>query len=215
MSELIAKFATLPGTAIGGLVLLLLYAVQSEIRFGARARTIRSGPADRKSTAVLSLAANFAIIGFVLAVKADSPTFARFLPHWFRSAVMPGLPAVAWLGVAIGACGVALRLWAVLTLRERYTRTLLVQEVHSIERGGPYRFVRHPGYLGSLMTLGGIALASGNIVTLLASLVALLAAYAYRIKVEDEMLVAALGDSYATYRRDVGALLPSFRTPRA
>jgi len=208
MSDLIARFAALPGYGIGALCVLLLYAIQSELRFGTRARTMRAGAADRKSTLAVSAAAAVPVLGFVLAVKASSPTFAALLPRWFRSAMLPGLPWTAWLGVALGACGIALRLWAVLQLRERYTRTLLVHDEHAIERGGPYRWVRHPGYLGSLLCLDGVALASGNWVTLLASLVATFAAYGYRIRVEDEMLVAAFGDPYAEYRRDVGALLP-------
>jgi protein-S-isoprenylcysteine O-methyltransferase Ste14 len=68
--------------------------------------------------------------------------------------------------------------------------------------------VRHPGYLGSLLALNGIAIASGNWVTLFSSLMATLAAYSYRIRVEDRMLIEALGSSYAEYCRDVGALLP-------
>ena len=213
MSDLIARFTSLPGYGIAGLVVLLLYAAQDEIRFGARARTLHAGPADRKSTLAVSVAAAVAVLGFMLAMKASSPSIGTLLPRWFRAAVLPGLPTIAWLGVAIGTCGIALRLWAVLTLRERYTRTLLVQQEHSIERGGPYRWVRHPGYLGSLLCLNGIALASGNWATLLASLVATLGAYGHRIRVEDEMLVAAVGASYAEYRREVGALLPSFRSP--
>ena len=70
----------------------------------------------------------------------------------------------------------------------------------------------HPGYLGSLLCLNGTALASGNLITLLASLAATAAAYGYRIRTEDEMLIAALGPSYAEYRSQVRALLPSFRT---
>jgi len=118
---------------------------------------------------------------------------------------------IEWVGVVFGACGIALRFWAVLTLRERYTRTLLIQQEHSFERGGPYGWVRHPGYLGSLLVLNGIALASGNWIVLFAALIATLSAYAYRIRVEDKMLVAALGDAYAQYRREVGALVPSLR----
>ena len=211
MSDFIAPFTTLPGYGIAALVVLLLYALQSEIRFGKRARTMRAGGADRKSTLAVSLGAAVSVLGFALGIKASSPTPPSYLPHWFRAAVLPGLPAIAWLGVALGACGIALRLWAVLQLRERYSRTLLVQEEHAIERGGPYRWVRHPGYLGSLLALNGVALASGNWVTLVASLVATFAAYRYRIAVEDEMLVAALGDSYATYRREVPALIPGVR----
>ncbi len=115
---------------------------------------------------------------------------------------------LGWLGVAVGALGLPLRLWAVLTLRERYTRTLFVHENHAIERSGPYRFVRHPGYLGSLLTMNGIALATGNAAVLVASLVVTFAAYAHRIRVEDAMLVAAFGDAYDEYRREVRGLIP-------
>ena len=209
MSEIISRFTVLPGYGIGALVVILLFAVQSEIRFGARARTIRAGASDRNSTLVLSLSGVVPLLGFALAMKANSPVMSSVIPNWFRYAVLPGLPATGWLGVVLGACGLALRLWALLTLRERYTRTLLVQEQQSIERNGPYRFIRHPGYLGSLLCLNGVALASGNLITLLASLAVTSAAYGYRIRVEDQMLIAALGPSYAEYRSQVRALLPT------
>jgi protein-S-isoprenylcysteine O-methyltransferase Ste14 len=214
MSELISRFTALPAYGIGALIVLLLYALQSEIRFGSRARTIRGGKSDRKSTLLVSASSAVPAFGFVLTMKASSPAVSTLLPLWFRHAFLPGLPAVAWMGVALGICGLALRLWAVLTLRDRYTRTLLVQEEHSVERGGPYQWVRHPGYLGSLLCLNGIALASGNSVTLLASLLATWGAYSYRIRVEDAMLVAAFGHSYGEYRRQVRALVPSFRSSR-
>lgn len=206
--NLLARLAALPAYGIAGLLVLLLYGIQTELRFGARARTLRTGAADRRSTVALSAGATVPVLGFVLAMKASSASFAALTPRWFRDAVVPGLPMAAWLGVAVGASGLGLRLWAVLTLRERYTRTLVVQPGQSIERGGPYGWVRHPGYLGSLLALNGVALASGNWVTLLASLAATLAAYRYRIQVEDEMLVATFGESYAQYRREVPALVP-------
>jgi protein-S-isoprenylcysteine O-methyltransferase len=213
MSEIISRFTALPSYGIGALIVALLYAIQSEIRFGARARAVRAGGADRKSTLVLGISAAIALLGFALAMKADSAAMSSVLPGWFRYAGLPGLPALAWLGVVLGACGLALRLWSVLTLRERFTRTLLVQDHQAVERSGPYRWIRHPGYLGSLLSLNGIALASGNWITLLASLAATSAAYGYRIRVEDRMLTAALGAPYAEYRRQVSALLPSLRPP--
>jgi len=115
---------------------------------------------------------------------------------------------VAWAGAFVGLAGLLLRLWAVLTLRHRYTRTLLVHEDHAIERGGPYRFVRHPGYLGSPLCLNAIALTSGAGPVFVASLLATIPAYIYRVRAEDAMLVAALGAPYESYRREVGALLP-------
>jgi protein-S-isoprenylcysteine O-methyltransferase len=176
---------------------------------------MRAGAADRYSTLAVSASAAVPVLGFAFAMKANSPGLPSWLPHWFRDAVIPGLPIVAWIGVVLGVLGLGLRLAAVLTLRERYTRTLLIQAEHTTECGGPYRWVRHPGYLGSLLCLNGIALASGNWLTLLGSLLATSAAYSYRIRIEDEMLVASLGSAYAAYRRQVRPLLPFLRPRHA
>ena len=198
--DIFSGFATLPAYGLAAVAIMVLYAIQSELRFGSRARSHRAGAADRMSTIFVSAAAVVPIAGLIFAMKAKWP--------WFVAAAMPGLPWSAWIGVASGAIGLALRLWAVLVLRERFTRTLLVHDGHTVERGGPYRWVRHPGYLGSLLSLNGIALASGNALVFLASLLATCAAYNYRVRVEDEMLVAALGEAYARYRREVPAIFP-------
>src|SRR5262245_23753178 len=133
---------------LAGLFLTLLYAIQAEIRFGAKARASAAGAADRGSTTALSLAAAVPIMGFVMVIQLQTTGPGTAFGRWLRDTAMPGLPAVAWAGVALGILGLVLRMWAVLVLRERYTRTLLVHDQHLIERGGPYRFVRHPGYLG-------------------------------------------------------------------
>jgi protein-S-isoprenylcysteine O-methyltransferase Ste14 len=186
-----------------------LYAIEAEIRFGAKARSSSAGAWDRRSTTALKLAATIPMLGFVLAMKGARWSGTVALPSWLVDpASIPGMPVAAWIGVALAACGVLVRLWALLTLRHRYTRTLLVGDDHPFERGGPYRFVRHPGYLGSLLFLDGLALSSGNAVTLAASVVVTFAAYAYRIRSEDAMLVAAFGEEYVAYRREVPALIP-------
>lgn len=194
---------------LGGIALIAGYMIQSEVRFGKRARSSRPEATDRHSSLVLSLSALVPILGFAAAMKV-APAATGWAARLF-GATLPGLPALAWAGAAVGLAGLGLRLWAVLTLRGRYTRTLLVREDHRIERGGPYRFVRHPGYLGSLLCLNGIAMASGAAPVLIASLLATIAAYVYRVRVEDAMLVAALGAPYAQYRREVGGLLPFVR----
>jgi protein-S-isoprenylcysteine O-methyltransferase len=199
LQEFTARIVALPLHGVGALLVLLLYALQSEMRFGAKARSHAMGVSDRRSTLVLSLASAVPLGGFVLAMKGRT------------LAPLQNMPAIAWLGVGLGALGLLLRLWAVLVLRERYTRTLLIHEGHAIERGGPYRYVRHPGYLGSLLCLNGIALASGDAFVLLATFAVTFAAYNYRIRVEDAMLVAAFGEPYQRYLRETGALLPRVR----
>jgi protein-S-isoprenylcysteine O-methyltransferase len=190
------RFSSMPAHGIAAALVLALYVVQAEVRFGAQARATKAGASDRGSTIVVSLAFLVPMFGFILAMKGRIP------------ATLPGMPMVAWVGVILGALGFALRLWSLLILRERFTRTLLVQQVHQIEHNGPYRFVRHPGYLGSLLCLNGIGLASGNTVVLIASIVITSAAYYYRIRTEEAMLLASFGEAYESYRRSTGALIP-------
>jgi protein-S-isoprenylcysteine O-methyltransferase Ste14 len=155
------------------------------------------------------VAATVPVLGFVLVMKAPTSSTLGRLPGWLlASDSLPGMPAIGWVGVGLGVLGVLVRLWAVVTLRERYTRTLRVDDKQRIERGGPYRFIRHPGYLGSLLCLNGLALATGNAIVFAASLLATCIAYAYRIHIEDTMLIAAFGPAYETYRRDVNAVIP-------
>jgi protein-S-isoprenylcysteine O-methyltransferase Ste14 len=212
IEDFIAGFRSLPAHGMAAVGVLLLYAVESEIRFGAKARTMWAGPADRWSTIAVSLASCVPVLGLIVAMRGDQSTLLRALPLWLRDpGTLPGMPLIAWVGVGLGVAGILLRLWALLTLRQRYTRTLRVDEGHLVERGAAYKLVRHPGYLGSLLCLNGLGLASGNAVVFLATVIATTAAYAYRIRVEEEMLVTAFGDSYERYRREVPALLPFLR----
>ena len=207
MGDLLRGFTELPAYGRAAAVVIALYALQSEVRFGQKARTLLPGSADRGSTLALSLSSLVPVLGFAWAMKRKTGPGRFALPGWLSA--MPGMPAIAWIGVAIAVVGLLVRLWSVLTLRQRYTRTLLTQADQTLERGGPYRFVRHPGYLGSLLCLNGIAVASGNLLTAIASLAATGAAYAYRIHVEDKMLIAQFGAAYESYRREVPAVVPS------
>jgi protein-S-isoprenylcysteine O-methyltransferase Ste14 len=196
------RFLAIPPYGIAATALLVLYVVQAEIRFGAKARAINSGVSDRRSTIGLSLAMAVPVLGFIFAMEGRIPM------------TLPGMPAIAWVGVILGASGFLLRLWSLLLLRERFTRTLLVQPGQQIERSGPYRFIRHPGYLGSLLCLNGIGLASGNTLVVAASILITGAAYRYRILAEDAMLIAAFGEAYESYRRSTPALIPGLRPQR-
>ena len=73
---------------------------------------------------------------------------------------------------------------------------------------GPYRFVRHPYFLGSALLNLGLCVASRNAVVVAGATVLLAAAYAGAIKADEERRKAALGPTFATYRANVPAILP-------
>ena len=68
-------------------------------------------------------------------------------------------------GIAIFAIGKVIKLWAIATLGERWTYKVLVLPGVSLVTGGPYRFVRHPNYVGVVGELVGMALITSARVT--------------------------------------------------
>ena len=122
---------------------------------------------------------------------------------------IPLAPApLFWTGIALVWAGVALRLWAVLTLGKFFRVTVFVHDDHRLVTAGPYRWLRHPSYTGALVTVIGVTLAMGNWVSVLIGVGALLIAYAFRIPAEEKALGEQFGAAFAEYRKHRSALIP-------
>jgi protein-S-isoprenylcysteine O-methyltransferase Ste14 len=107
---------------------------------------------------------------------------------------------VRWFGVALFAAGGVLRLWPVFVLGRRFSGLVAIQPGHALVTEGVYGIVRHPSYLGLLVSALGWALAfrSGLGVALaVLNLVPLLA----RIRAEERLLHDQFGAAYDAYRR--------------
>jgi len=115
---------------------------------------------------------------------------------------------VFFSGIVLILGGVAVRWWAIATLGKSFTFDVAVQSGQKVVDTGPYRHIRHPSYTGTLMTQVGIGLALGNWVGLLALMLCMAIAYSYRISVEEQALVAALGEPYKQYMRRTRRIIP-------
>jgi protein-S-isoprenylcysteine O-methyltransferase Ste14 len=115
-------------------------------------------------------------------------------------------PVVA--GIALIAAGVALRAWSIATLGRFFQYQIEVQPDHRVVTGGPYRYVRHPSYTGVALVIVGIALATGDVVSLAAVAVLAGAGLAVRIRVEERQLTDALGADYERFAAHRKRLVP-------
>jgi len=104
--------------------------------------------------------------------------------------------------------GVALIVWSAALLRSSraFSATPRPLEGSSLVEGGPYRFVRHPIYLG--LIVGGIGVAASR-----ASLASLAATVALAIVLDlkrrrEEAWLAERFSGYAAYRARTKALIP-------
>ena len=114
---------------------------------------------------------------------------------------------VRWLGVGLFAAGGALRIWAVFVLGRRFSGLVAIQPGHTLVTTGVYCVIRHPNYLGLLVSSLGWALtfraAVGVLLTAL-MLVTLLA----RIRAEEMLLRTQFGSEYDAYRARTSRLIP-------
>ena len=73
----------------------------------------------------------------------------------------PPPPALILLGMAVFAVGKLLKFWAIAILGHRWTYKVLVLPGVPLVSSGPYRFLRHPNYVGVIGELVGMALVTG------------------------------------------------------
>ncbi|MEW5964384.1 MAG: isoprenylcysteine carboxylmethyltransferase family protein [Pseudomonadota bacterium] len=104
------------------------------------------------------------------------------------------------VGVGLGLLGVALILWAAITLWRHRTTVLPHKGVSDLVTGGPFRFRRNPIYIGDALILLGLAEMTKNLwmailVPVFMGLVTWLA-----ILPEERHLEARFGDRWRAYR---------------
>ena len=115
--------------------------------------------------------------------------------------------AVRYLGLAILVVGGALRTWPMYVLGGRFSGLVAIQPGHELVTRGPYRYVRHPSYLGMMLGFVGWALVFRSSVGLVAAALGL-TVLAARIESEEALLSAHFGGAYDAYRRRTWRLLP-------
>jgi protein-S-isoprenylcysteine O-methyltransferase Ste14 len=117
-------------------------------------------------------------------------------------------PLFFFIGVAIIIGASLLRRHCWRQLGASFTGDVRATADQRIVTTGAYSMLRHPSYTaGILMNLGtGVALGSwGSIVVLV---LAGFAVYAYRIAVEEQVLLAAIGEPYREFMRTRRRLIP-------
>ena len=72
--------------------------------------------------------------------------------------------AARYLGLGLFAVGGVLRIWPMFVLGKRFIGLVAIQPGHELVTRGPYRYVRHPSYLGMMVGLAGWALVFRSVV---------------------------------------------------
>jgi protein-S-isoprenylcysteine O-methyltransferase Ste14 len=139
-----------------------------------------------------------------LAIIAAAVVLLRFSGH-HGSGVVDSV-ALAAIGSALFAAGLALAVWARIHLGRNWGMPMTRKDEPELVTSGPYRFVRHPIYSGILLALLGTALATDLYFLVV---FAILGAYFIRAaRVEERLMAAAFPAAYASYRARSKMLIP-------
>ena len=136
----------------------------------------------------------------------------RLVPQ-ARFDALPGvgpaaLQALRWTGLGLFAAGLLLRWYAIAYLGRLFTYDVAIAADHRVVDTGPYRFVRHPAYTGSLLTFLGVGVYGGNALSLPVLVVPIALAFLHRIAIEEAALETALGSRYVDYEARTKRLIP-------
>jgi len=142
--------------------------------------------------------------------------FMTILPlGWFVAFMLAAVPwglfgtmALYRAGLVVIGAGQLLRWWAIATLGRLFTVNVAIRTDHRLIDSGPYRYVRHPAYTAVLLVHLGTGLCMGNALSLIEMTVPLLATLVYRMRVEEQVLVAGLGTAYSDYMSRTKRLIP-------
>jgi len=178
-----------------------LVAVYALLRAGLVASftlfVVMRGPALRRSRDPVAFISCAAAIGSLAAFGGPASSSA------------PGLVIAGEL-IAVVSCGWLL--WAALVLGRCFG---VLPEARGLVMSGPYRFVRHPMYLGELGACLGLFVASPGVLNLCLSCVFAIA-QGIRMRLEERALTNEF-PSYAGYAARTARLIPgvgSWRTAR-
>ena len=105
-----------------------------------------------------------------------------------------------YFAITLIVAGYSIRIWAIYSLGESFTLTIAVPD--SINRSGPYKWVRHPAYTGNLIAMIGIVMVSVPVAVLLVSYSLLLA----RAVTEEACL--SRDPDYPEYFKETGRFMP-------
>ena len=99
------------------------------------------------------------------------------------------------IGAAVALIGQAIRLWAAGHL----------EKSREVTTSGPYRFTRHPLYLGSSIMAAGVAMGCRSIVVAIVVCVYMVTTIAAAIRSEEAYLRERFGDAYDAYAQSRGS----------
>ncbi len=141
---------------------------------------------------ILNLMAATGVLLISFSVKMSTPIFAIGAKR---------------LGLFLVIVGAAFKGWAAIQIKEAFWGKV-EPELEVLVTSGPYKFVRHPMYLGMTIAYTGLPVALRSWLGLLAVVLLFLPSEIYRARLEDKALHSKFGPEWERYAARTGFMWP-------
>ncbi len=168
-------------------IFFLCFEIALLITKGKRSNQLLEKKFDRGSLILIWIAGTVAVITAVVAAKILLSETQYFNP------------LIPTLGFIIACIGIVIRGISIHTLQDAFNIYVAVPQNKKIIRNGIYKNIRHPSYLGLLLSYLGLGIILSNWISLLFIFLPIFVAILHRIKIEEQVLIDALGEEYLDY----------------
>jgi protein-S-isoprenylcysteine O-methyltransferase Ste14 len=164
--------------------------------------------ARRVKAARTSESPAYRIFRLLLLIITFTLLFAKWTAVGFLAwHFFPQMALLAYIGFVFALAGLAIAIWARVSLGQYWSDKIVLKVDHRLIRSGPYARMRHPIYSGVLLGVAGSAVAVNEWRGALAFLL-LLTNYIVKAKREDKILSEAFTKDFVEHRNRAGFLLP-------
>ena len=146
---------------------------------------------------------------YVMAALIFAGMFSGILlfPESKKYFLIPFTP-LRYASIVLMLMGAAIRLLAAYQLGPSFSRNVGTGKGAPLMKTGLYSQIRHPGYLGEMLVFSGIAVAFNHPVSSGLAFLMPLAAFLYRMNVEEKALMRAYGSEYSEYAARTKRIAP-------
>jgi protein-S-isoprenylcysteine O-methyltransferase Ste14 len=175
----------------------------SEILINVRLRGDRTRPSASKGRISNAVIMTVGLSSIVLATAIGFLAKFRNILWLFR----PNY-TISSLGLVLILIGVIIRWSAIRELKKFFTVDVKILKDHKLIRTGLFKYIRHPSYLGLLISVLGLGITMVNWLSALILLVPHAIIIVLRINEEEKALEGRFGREYKAYRLQTKRLVP-------
>lgn len=101
-----------------------------------------------------------------------------------------------------------LHIWSYKFMGDTYSHEIAILKNHKLVTNGPFKFIRHPQYVGQILSDIGVSLALLSYIVLPLVILVEIPLLVLRAKMEEQLLAKHFGENFDNYKKKTGFFIP-------